>query len=743
MGVSFRKTEIGNPNQANLPYNVGMSPKEMRRRFEKAQLGPAIDWRTQVFSRDYKRVDDPELAIEVACQTERNNLAARKLGLPEVGQTFKSTHGLEFAVQGHAYLPTANTLRRWNQGDKGQPEDLYPIIEPTNMSKRFMDFLSAVDRCTTKILMVVDTVPHIRTWEAPFHNSLDTAMIPDSMVLLLDAARAHETVFAHEIGHAWVQFVDRCEDERCLKDDSDPARLHQLTFIQSYVLDLKVNEVLRRKGFDMSPIDGDLAKSMNSLGRALSAGYRPENQREALFMSLQMAAQIVERERGNAPGLVRFDETLGKIRVLDPEIHKLGVGMAEAVFDFGLDSKVAVQMVVDACLKLGFGFTGDPLDLDNDLIVPPHEEPDFDKYPQWLSGANPKVKCEIGRHMALQDIPVGSRTHLENRGDHAMLSFILPDESVRGPWRIPVPFAKWLMEHTTGEVMRMNQMAKERQKKMMEEVDRMNRESKARQEALMAQALGRPLPTVPSWQAETQQPHVPGIPSEPSVGPPFPGGVPGRRPYMAGLGRFLTEARLAERLGGEHPYAYAMNNPTTYTDPSGRWPTYVNCPPDVVNKINNPCFWLYFMSNQKQYLINRCIEAASRKIGIDCQGITKNRKKCLERWCDKDGILICGPIPSSTGTTFGLCPGLGPWNMDRDDPSDTLKLNLVPPYGWTYADWLSGSGGQVTFLHELMHACGQHHNNADAKRQCNDIQACCIYEVLINENDGHRCVNRI
>ncbi|WKZ79022.1 MAG: hypothetical protein QY327_06675 [Fimbriimonadaceae bacterium] len=549
-----------------------MSPKELRRRFEKAHLGPAIDWRTQVFPRDYKRVDDPELAIEVACRTERNNIAARQLGLPEVGQSFRSAHGLEFVVQGHAYLPTANTLKRWNQGGKGHPEDLYPIIEPTNMSKRFMDFVSAVDRCTTKILMVVDTVPHIRTWEAPFHNSLDTAVVPDSMVLRLDAARAHETVFAHEIGHAWVQYVDRCEDERALKDDSDPARLHQLTFIQSYVLDLKVNDVLRRKGFDMSPIDGDLAKSMNSLGRALSVGYRPENPREALFMSLQVAAQIVERERGNALGLVRFDETLGKIRVLDAEIHKLGVGMAEAVFEFGLDTTEAVQRVVDACLKLGFGFTGDPLDLDNDLIVPPHEEPDFDKYPQWLSGAYPKVKCEIGRHMALQDIPVGSRTHLENRGDHAMLSFILPDESVRGPWRIPVPFAKWLMEHTTGEVMRMNQMAKERQKKMMEEVDRMNRESKARQEALMAQALGRPLPTVPSWQAETQQPHVPGIPSEPSVGPPFPGGIPGRRPYMAGLGRFLTEARLAERLGGEHPYAYAMDNPTTYVDPDGLRP---------------------------------------------------------------------------------------------------------------------------------------------------------------------------
>ncbi|MGI8923740.1 MAG: hypothetical protein ACR2HJ_06825 [Fimbriimonadales bacterium] len=158
--------------------------------------------------------------------------------------------------------------------------------------------------------------------------------------------------------------MDRCEDERALKDDSDPARLHQLTLIQSYVLDLKSNEVLSRKGFDMSPIDGDSAKSMNFLGMTPSVDHRPENPREALFMSLQVAAQIVERERGNAPGIVRFDETLGKIRVLDPEIHELGVGMADGVFEFGLDTREAVQMVVDACLKLGTRSSGPSLRID-------------------------------------------------------------------------------------------------------------------------------------------------------------------------------------------------------------------------------------------------------------------------------------------------------------------------------------------------------------------------------------------
>lgn len=49
--------------------------------------------------------------------------------------------------------------------------------------------------------------------------------------------------------------------------------------------------------------------------------------------------------------------------------------------------------------------------------------------------------------------------------------------------------------------------------------------------------------------------------------------TPGRRAYATGEARFITQVRMEQMLAGEHHYAYAFNNPTTYTDPSGNAPT--------------------------------------------------------------------------------------------------------------------------------------------------------------------------
>ena len=136
------------------------------------------------------------------------------------------------------------------------------------------------------------------------------------------------------------------------------------------------------------------------------------------------------------------------------------------------------------------------------------------------------------------------------------MSFELSDGSIVGPWRVSTPYTVWNL-HQMNELDKMNKEASNRTSKLVEEAVIRNRENQHRREAIISAGTARNMPN-PS-----------GAPAIPSLGLPFPAQMPGRRPYMAGLGRFLTEARLAERLAGEHPYAYAFNNPTTYIDPEG------------------------------------------------------------------------------------------------------------------------------------------------------------------------------
>jgi RHS repeat-associated protein len=479
----------------------------------------------------FKRIDDPELALEVAARREKNNLSAIRSGLPAVGSKLVNRYGLEFEVESHVHVPTANSVQRWREGSQTDA-DLFPSIIPQNLSLRLTSFVAAVDRCTTKTLLVLDTMPHARRDSGvPDGHWVDTIGNGGANLLFIDAAQIHETHFAHEIGHLWVQYVDQAEDDRVMEDVRDAGRLHQLSFVQSFVTDLRVNQVIAEKGFDVSVIVEDQAASIASLGRAIEAGYRPENPREGVFMALALAVQILEEQKTGSNTLAKLEVTLEKVTRHDPELARLATGFADAVTRHGFQQKDQNRASVDECLKLAFDYSGDAIDLERDLVIPPIREPDFDKYPQWIEGASPQMKCEVGRIMAREDIPDGSRWSISQGPLNAShLTFELPDGTIKGPWTLV---------HSQAFATRIDHILR---------INEMNRQNRERQ-----------------------------MKHQPNGMPNFPGQP--RRFYMAGTARFLTRVREAEWLGGEHPYAYAMNNPVTYTDPSGLSPKPT--PPNV------------------------------------------------------------------------------------------------------------------------------------------------------------------
>jgi hypothetical protein len=117
------------------------------------------------------------------------------------------------------------------------------------------------------------------------------------LFFLFDASRVHETIIAHEIGHVWVEMVLRIEDYRRLKNQSDLTRTIQFSHIQSFVMDLPVNDMLERRGFDMSVIARHEIEAIHTMAANCARGEKPGNKRILAGVISSLAGSLLEMER--------------------------------------------------------------------------------------------------------------------------------------------------------------------------------------------------------------------------------------------------------------------------------------------------------------------------------------------------------------------------------------------------------------------------------------------------------------
>lgn len=96
--------------------------------------------------------------------------------------------------------------------------------------------------------------------------------------------------------------------------------------------------------------------------------------------------------------------------------------------------------------------------------------------------------------------------------------------------------------------------------------------------------------------------------------------------------RFLSRVRQAEWVLGEHPYAYALNNPSTFTDPSGLDPTLSDCK----KRGGKACFHCanFVFATKLRYCPKAACEAANQLCGTSVK-------------CGPCGLCPTPPVPTS------------------------------------------------------------------------------------------------
>lgn len=496
--------------------------------------------------------------------------------LPTIGSRLRNRHGVEWGVADHTCAKNALT-----KPDADQEAMCYPVVFPENLSDLFNEFLAEIARCTPKIILPLDTMPKVFTNRShPGGHSMDAWSHPEAIHIFIDTDDCCEVVLAHELAHAWIDLVKGIEDHRVWRDLQDQGRYMQVQYMQNFVLDFAVDQVLTEKGFDQTRIRADWEAASSQLRIAAQHGYRPQNPREAIYMASHLASVLVEESVSSLP--VPLADYLPVVKRNLPEIFSTASGLAQAVSDsFPVDGLSAVK-AIDSVLEQSFAFTDPGLDYESQLLyVEPLVDWEMNKTPDWLHDQPVRAKCEIGVAMARlgatsADVPI-----LSANGPLVEICFQRPDGSRTD---------SVLLEHAViparagDEVRRANRVIEEMRqgKKRMEEM-------KKRMEP-KPMASPNPMANLPG----TPKPGNPGVP----LPPPMSG--PHSRGYSPGMARWLTKVRMEEMLAGEHPYGYANQNPVTMIDPAGLQPIFPfpvpggpQYPPDPISLLPSPICDIY------------------------------------------------------------------------------------------------------------------------------------------------------
>ena len=361
---------------------------------------------------------------------EALNDTAKIHDMPPVGTRYMGAQGIEWTVTDYGHFVAPATMARYPNDC-----DYLPIVMPLKVSPRLKKLFYEVDHCTSKFVVLLDTMPAVHPFGLGKNiHCANMNADPAEVRLFLDVQNAHETLIAHELMHLWMWFVEGNVGEKTLKDRYDKAKRNQLDFIQSFVLDVRVNDLIEKRGFDMSLICEDQIRGLEALRNLMMLPDFSPNRRELLMYALQIAGAILEQDRLSRVMKVQLAAMLEFFEAATPEIHLTAMQLVEIVNRRPLDTRDALRKALDECTILGFRFTRDNLAMERDFNDAASPECMHDKFPDELTKYEVPLKLEIWKTMSRLGIEGYGQVHVNTSpSGMAVLTFEPESGGLIGP----------------------------------------------------------------------------------------------------------------------------------------------------------------------------------------------------------------------------------------------------------------------------------------------------------------------